>query len=163
IPGAAVDLVVAAAAVHLVGPRPAADQVVAETAEDHVVAGTAPDDVASRRPVQHVVAFATDEHRLPSVAARIFDFLALLGGTPAPASPRPATIPLIRLLTCQGSYLSAADELLVDELVGAVAAELAAEAGALEAAERQLRAVGQHQVDVDHPRFELVGDPLPLL
>ena len=45
---------------------------------------------------------------------------------------------------CAGVRVSAADpdQLLVDELVGAEAAELAAEAGALDAAERQLGAVG---------------------
>src|SRR5262249_21194298 len=57
----------------------------------------------------------------------------------------------------------AADQLLVDELVGAVGAELAAEAGALEAAERQLRAVGEDQVDVDHPGFDPVRHALALL
>src|SRR3954453_6431343 len=66
-------------------------------------------------------------------------------------------------LTKTGSYSGAADQLLVDELVGAVAAELAAEARALEAAERQLRAVGPDQVDVNHPGFDLVGDPIGLL
>src|SRR5215213_6338097 len=52
-----------------------------------------------------------------------------------------------------------ADELLVDELVDAVAAELAAEAGALDAAERQLGAVGADEVDEDHPGLDPVGDP----
>src|SRR3954454_18458295 len=66
-------------------------------------------------------------------------------------------------LTKTGSYSGAADQLLVDELIGAVAAELAAEARALEAAERQLRTVGADQVDVDHPRFDLVGYAIGLL
>src|ERR1700709_1471777 len=56
----------------------------------------------------------------------------------------------------------AADQLLVDELVGAEAAELAAEAGALETAERQLGTVRPDQVDVDHSGFDPVGDPLAL-
>src|SRR5215211_5746361 len=66
-------------------------------------------------------------------------------------------------LTRAESYSGAADQLLVDELVGAVAAELAPEPGALEAAERQLRGVRADQVDVDHPGFDPVGDPLRLL
>src|SRR3954453_4916106 len=66
-------------------------------------------------------------------------------------------------LTRAESYSGAADQLLVDELVSAVAAELAPEPGALEAAERQLRAVGPDQVHVDHPGFDLVGHPLALL
>src|SRR3954453_15104617 len=66
-------------------------------------------------------------------------------------------------LTRAESYSGAADQLLVDELVSAVAAELAPEPGALEAAERQLRAVGADQVDVDHPGFDLVGDAIGLL
>src|SRR6059058_5845363 len=71
--------------------------------------------------------------------------------------------PLKRRLTRAGSYSGAADQLLVDELVGSVAAELAAEARALEAAERQLRAVRPDEVDVDHPGFDLVGDAVGLL
>src|SRR3954452_1800950 len=66
-------------------------------------------------------------------------------------------------LTRAESYSGAADQLLVDELVSAVAAELAPEPGALEAAERQLRAVGPDQVHVDHPGFDLVGDAVGLL
>src|SRR6185312_12469415 len=55
-----------------------------------------------------------------------------------------------------------ADQLLVDELVGPVAAELAAEARALEPSERQLGAVRADDVDVDHPGLDLVGDAFGL-
>src|SRR5690349_19073047 len=51
------------------------------------------------------------------------------------------------------------DQLLVDELVHAVAAELAAEARALDAAERQLGAVRADDVDEHHPRLDLLRDP----
>src|SRR5262252_4188156 len=54
------------------------------------------------------------------------------------------------------------DQLLVDELVGAVLAELAAGAGALDAAERQLCAVRADDVHVDHAGIDLVRHPLGL-
>ena len=47
---------------------------------------------------------------------------------------------------------------LFDELVDAEAAELAAEAGALHAAERQLDALGADGVDEHHAGVDLVGD-----
>ena len=50
------------------------------------------------------------------------------------------------------------DELLVDELVRREKAHLARGARALHAAERQLRRVGEHDVDVDHAGVDLVGD-----
>ena len=68
------------------------------------------------------------------------------------------------LLGAEGlELLHDADQLLVDELLDAVLAELAAEAGALDAAERQLGAVEADAVDVDHPGVEAVRDPLRLL
>src|SRR5215208_5288857 len=51
------------------------------------------------------------------------------------------------------------DQLLVDELVDAVAAQLAAEAGALDTAEGQLRAVGADHVDEHHAGLDLLRDP----
>src|SRR6185312_9524869 len=56
-----------------------------------------------------------------------------------------------------------ADQLLVDELVGSVAAELASEAGAFRAAERQLGSVRADDVHVDHAGVDLVRDALGLL
>src|SRR5690349_14499225 len=56
-----------------------------------------------------------------------------------------------------------ADQLLVDELVGGEVTQLTRRAAALDTAERQLGAVGQHQVDVDHARLDVVGDTLGLL
>src|SRR5712691_9465448 len=56
-----------------------------------------------------------------------------------------------------------ADQLLVDELVGAVAAELASEAGAFRAAERQLSSVRADDVHVDHAGVDPVGNALGLL
>src|SRR3954470_5050959 len=50
----------------------------------------------------------------------------------SPGPPQPAS---------EGKASGAADQLLVDKLVGPVAAQLTTEAGALEAAERQLRGV----------------------
>src|SRR3954471_19561578 len=61
-------------------------------------------------------------------------------------------------------WLSAdANELLVDELVSPVAAQLAAESGALDAAERKLWSIGADDVHVDHPGIDLVRDALCLL
>ncbi len=57
----------------------------------------------------------------------------------------------------------ASDQLLVDELIHAVAAQLTAEAGALDAAERKLGAVQQHTVDEHHAGVDLVGHPCGLL
>src|SRR3954469_22373724 len=56
-----------------------------------------------------------------------------------------------------------ADQLLVDELVGPVAAELSSEAGALRAAERQLGTVCADDVHVDHAGVDPVGDALRLV
>ena len=56
-----------------------------------------------------------------------------------------------------------ADHLLVDELVGAEAAELAARARALDAAEGQLGAVGEHDVHEHHAGLDAVGDAERLL
>src|SRR5262249_35533370 len=109
---------------------------------------------------------------------------AVSAPVPAPAaglvaaSAQPTAIPLIRGFTgCKkppgpdgcgplraaSEPSSAANQLLVDELVGPGGAQLAAEAGALDAAERQLGAVGEDEVDVDHPGFDLVRDPLRLI
>ena len=52
-----------------------------------------------------------------------------------------------------------ADQLLVDEFIGPEAAKLAAEAGALDTAERQLGAVGADEVDEHHARVEVGRDP----
>src|SRR5262249_23600759 len=93
-------------------------------------------------------------------------------------SAQPTAVALIRSLTgCKKpsaadgcgpgrrapALSGAANQLFVDELVGSDGAQLAAEAGALVAAERQLGAVGEDQVDVDHPGFDLVRDPLGLV
>ena len=59
--------------------------------------------------------------------------------------------------------LADADELLVDELVDAVAAELAAETRPLHAAERQLDALRADGVDEHHARLDLVRDAASLL
>ena len=56
-----------------------------------------------------------------------------------------------------------ADELLVDELVGREKTHLAGGAGALHAAERQLRRVREDDVDIDHAGVDLVGDARSLL
>src|SRR5690348_15728784 len=56
-----------------------------------------------------------------------------------------------------------ADQLLVDELVCAVAAEFAAEAGALRAPEGQFRAVCADDVHVDHAGVDPICDALGLL
>src|SRR4051795_5157028 len=66
-------------------------------------------------------------------------------------------------LTRAESYSGTANQLLVDELVGAVAAELASEPGSLEPSERQPRGVGPDQVPVDHPGFGPGGDAVRLL
>src|SRR5439155_19273388 len=55
--------------------------------------------------------------------------------------------------------LQHADQLLVDELLDAVSAELPAEARSLDAAEWQFGTVGADSVDVDHPRIEAVRHP----
>src|SRR4029077_9945274 len=56
-----------------------------------------------------------------------------------------------------------ADQLLVDELVGPVAAELASEAGAFRSAERQLGTVCADDVHVDHAGVDPVRDAIGLL
>src|SRR5581483_8496006 len=55
------------------------------------------------------------------------------------------------------------DQLLVDELVHPVRAELASEAGTLDAPERQLGAVEEDAVHEDHAGVDLVGDAIGLL
>src|SRR5579863_9924380 len=67
-------------------------------------------------------------------------------------------------LGCRGSWTVSADadQLLVDELIGPVAAELAPEARRLDAAERELRTIGPDDVHVDHAGLDLVGDALGL-
>src|SRR5262245_1704351 len=55
--------------------------------------------------------------------------------------------------------LDDADEFLVHELFDAVPAEFAPEAGPFHATEGQLGAVGADHVDVNHARFDLIGDP----
>src|SRR5437773_8436567 len=60
-------------------------------------------------------------------------------------------------------WLADSDQLLVDELVRAILAELPPPAGPLDAAEWQLGAVGANDVDVDHAGFDLVGHAVGLL
>src|SRR5438128_4034928 len=60
-------------------------------------------------------------------------------------------------------WLADSDQLLVDELVCAVLAELAPPAGPLDAAEWQLGAVGTNDVDVDHAGVNVVGNAVGLL
>src|SRR3954462_7379358 len=55
------------------------------------------------------------------------------------------------------------DQLLVDELVHPVRAELASEAGALDAPERQLGTVKEDAVHEDHAGLDVVGDTVALL
>src|SRR6476619_4131142 len=55
------------------------------------------------------------------------------------------------------------DQLLVDELVRTVLAQLASRTGALDAAERQLGAVGADDVDVHHAGVDLVRDSIGLI
>src|SRR5438094_2012225 len=61
------------------------------------------------------------------------------------------------------ALLHDADQLLVDELVHPVRAELASEAGTLNAPERQLGAVKEDAVHEDHARLDVVGDAVALL
>src|SRR6476659_5689703 len=76
------------------------------------------------------------------------------------AGLEPATNPSGR----RGSaLLHDADQLLVDELVHPVRAELASEAGTLNAPERQLGAVKEDAVDEDHAGLDVVGDAVALL
>ena len=66
---------------------------------------------------------------------------------------------------CSGASGSAADadQLAVDELLGRELAQLAAEPGALDAAERQLRGIGADDVHEHHAGVDLVGDAQRLL
>src|SRR6476619_6506777 len=56
-----------------------------------------------------------------------------------------------------------ADHLPVDELLGGVAAELPPEAGALDAAEWELRGVRTDDVDEHHPGLDPVGNAQRLI
>src|ERR1700761_5849079 len=56
------------------------------------------------------------------------------------------------------SSLLDVEEALVHEFVDAQGAELAAGAGALRAAEREVRALARRGVDVGHADLELLGD-----
>src|SRR6185503_5091621 len=75
------------------------------------------------------------------------------GDTPPGSGPGPLS-PLIwsPLLARDRPSLAEPEQLLVDELGGAEASELAAEAGPLDSAERQLGAFRADRVDEDHPR-----------
>src|SRR6476659_4468386 len=76
------------------------------------------------------------------------------------AGLEPATNPSGR----RGSaLLRDADQLLVDELVHPVRAELASEAGTLDAPKRQLGAVKKNAVHEDHAGVDVVGDAVALL
>src|SRR6201996_7305601 len=57
-----------------------------------------------------------------------------------------------------GTSLLDVEEALVHEFVDAEGTEFAAEAGALRAAEREVRALARRGVDVGHPGLELLGD-----
>src|SRR5919201_958875 len=61
------------------------------------------------------------------------------------------------------ALLHDADQLLVDELVHPIRAELASEAGTLNAPERQLGAVKEDAVHEDHAGLDVVGDAVALL
>src|SRR5690349_10623577 len=66
-------------------------------------------------------------------------------------------------LRAAGRLPGDADELLVDELVGGEEAQLARGPAALDAAERQLGAVGEDAVDVDHAGLDAVRHARRLL
>src|SRR3954447_17781508 len=77
------------------------------------------------------------------------------------ASTIPETTPSRTRLTPR-RLAADADQLLVDEFVSSVAAQLAAESGTLDAAERKLWSIGADDVHVDHPGIDLVRDALRL-
>src|SRR3984957_14697539 len=78
-------------------------------------------------------------------------------GPPSRAAGRPGLRHGVR--RCGRFPLLDVEEALVDELVDAEGAELAAEAGALGAAEGQVGALPGRGVDVGHADLKLLGDP----
>src|SRR6185437_4541926 len=84
-----------------------------------------------------------------------------LSGTAAPRVPLGRPWPAQRdtgKVPPAGGLLLDVEQALVHELVDAERAEFAAEAGALGAAERQVRALARRGVDVGHADLELLGD-----